>query len=242
MIVAPSNYENCANQIKHWDTSDSEQNYQCNLTSAKTRATLEKFNYIDYDIEYRFNSHGFRAPEFDQEFDIVCFGCSFTMGTGVREEHTWPFVLSKLTGLTVANLGHAGSSNDTAYRMARHYLPYLKPKYAIWLQTDKHRIEIIDQDLKNPMNILATSGDNIYTSSEFVKLWMSSSVNQCLNLAKNTDAFKYLCHQASIKDIVIPRNQVTFEDLGRDLIHPGPKTYQKLAEYIKSLLGIQAQH
>jgi hypothetical protein len=237
MTPAPSNYSRLANQTVFWDTSDNKETYQKNLKNSKAFEQLQRLNYVDYTIEYQFNSHGFRTQEFEKKLDAVCFGCSFTMGTGVRYEHTWPVQLSQLTGLQIANLGHAGSSNDTAYRMARHYLEFLQPKYAIWLQTDAHRIEIIDESIKTVINILASDYNNLHANNLFVKTWMASEINQQINLDKNTQAFQQLCYQASVIPIILPRNDIEVLDLARDLQHPGPRSYQQLAEKISLLLA-----
>ena len=237
MTPAPSNYLRLANQTVFWDTSDSIITYKNNLDDYKSSVLLRDLGYVDYEISYVFNSHGFRTQEFDQDTDIVCFGCSFTMGTGVRQEHTWPAQLSQLTGLQVANLGHAGSSNDTAYRMARHYLQFLQPKYAIWLQTDAHRIEIIDESIKTVINILASDYNNLHANNLFVKTWMTSEINQQINLDKNTQAFRQLCYQESVIPIILPRSDIQVLDLARDLQHPGPRSYQQLAEKIGLLMA-----
>lgn len=237
MTPASTNYLRLANQTVFWDTSDNHETYQKNSKNSKSFEQLQRLNYVDYTIEYQFNSHGFRTHEFEKKLDVVCFGCSFTMGTGVRNEHTWPVQLSQLTGLQVANLGHAGSSNDTAYRMARHYLQFLQPKWAIWLQTDAHRIEIIDQSTNIVMNILASDSDNLFSDNLFIKTWMSSDINQQLNLDKNTQAFKYLCEQASVIPIILSPRDITVLDLARDLQHPGPRSYQQLAEKISLLIA-----
>ena len=240
MKPAPSNYSHRANQTVFWDTSDNDETYQKNCKNSNAFEQLKQFNYLDYTIEYQFNSHGFRTQEFGGKLDVVCFGCSFTMGTGVRNEHTWPIQLSQLTGLQVANLGHAGSSNDTAYRMARHYLQLLRPKWAIWLQTDAHRIEIIDQSTNIVMNILASDINNLFSDNLFIKTWMSSDINQQLNLDKNTQAFKYLCDQASVIPIILSPGDIPWLDLARDLQHPGPRSYQQLAEKISLLIANQS--
>ena len=232
MTPAPSNYLHLANQTVFWDTSDSINTYENNLMDCKHSVLLHDLGYVDYEISYVFNSHGFRTQEFNKDTDIVCFGCSFTMGTGVRREHTWPSRLADLTGLTVVNLGHAGSSNDTAYRMARHYLHVLRPKYAIWLQTDAHRIEIIDESVNTVINILASDYNNLHANNLFVKTWMTSEINQQINLDKNTQAFQQLCYQASVIPIILPHSDIQVLDLARDLQHPGPRSYQQLAKKI----------
>ena len=235
------NYTNKASRIFNWDTSDNQEQYAKNLAVSEIRQRLVGLGFIDHPIEYKFNSHGFRTAEFDRNFDLVCFGCSFTMGTGIYSQDTWPSQLADITGLQVANLGHAGSSNDTVFRFANHYLKFLKPKYAVWLQTDRHRIELLDESVPMSLNILAGDTKNPCAGDFFVKTWFSNDVNQRLNLEKNTLAFQYLCQSLDITPIILPRETIVTKPFpqgdARDLIHPGPEEYKKLAHHVKDLLN-----
>jgi hypothetical protein len=230
------NYSSVANSTVYWDTSDSEATYLKNIQNPTTCQQLQDLGFLNSVIPYQFNSHGFRTAEFDQPVDIVCFGCSFTMGTGVPESDTWPSQLQKLSGMTLANLGHAGSSNDTAFRFANYYLNLLKPKYAVWQQTDNHRLELLDDYIPLSQNILASDTHNPCAGDYFVKTWFSSSSNQLINCQKNTLAFRQLCNDLNIQHLILPRSQILKIDHARDLQHPGKKSYQDLAEHVKKTL------
>ena len=104
------NYSRVAGKTLHWDTTDNKDAYAKNLQNPAAHLRLSDLGFLNTPIDYQYNSHGFRTAEFDQLFDAVCFGCSFTMGTGVHARDTWPEQLADLTGLQVANLGHAGSN------------------------------------------------------------------------------------------------------------------------------------
>ena len=239
MKLIPHNYHWAVNKTVLWDTSDSESTYLKHLANPKTKLELEKLGYIDIPITYAFNSHGFRTVEFDQSVDAVCFGCSFTMGTGLFEHQTWPAQLSEISGMTTINLGHAGSSNDTAVRMAMHYLPILKPQYAFWVQTDCHRIELLDDQSNLCINLLANDqSDDLYHRDNFVKQWFASDSNQKIHLEKNTRAFRHLCNELDIICVVLSRNTVVKLDLARDLMHPGIKSNRALAEQFAKAPGI----
>jgi hypothetical protein len=235
------NYSQLAGKTVHWDTMDNQEWYQKNIKNPKAHARLVELGFLDTKINYRYNSHGFRTAEFDRPIDIVCFGCSFTLGTGVHESDTWPGQLQSLTGMQVANLGHSGSSNDTAFRFAAHYLPLLKPKYAVWLQTDMHRVELLDDSIPISMNMIATDTHNPCANDYFIKTWFSSVSNQQLNLQKNTLAFNHLCDSLDIISVIIPREQLPdqgpFPNGGaRDLTHPGAGYYKELAQQITTVI------
>jgi hypothetical protein len=236
------NYSQLAGKTVHWDTMDNQAWYQKNIKNPKTHARLVELGFLGVDIKYQYNSHGFRTAEFDRPIDIVCFGCSFTLGTGVHESDTWPGQLQSFTGMQVANLGHSGSSNDTAFRFAAHYLPLLKPKYAVWLQTDMHRVELLDESISLSINVIATDTHNPCVNDYFIKTWLSSKKNQQLNLQKNTLAFEQLCNSMGIKCIIMPRAHML--DRGpfpngnaRDLTHPGADDYKEVAQQVTTVIA-----
>jgi hypothetical protein len=230
------NYNDVAGSIQYWDTSDSFERYCQNLNNFEQKKILEKYNFIDSTIEYRFNRDGFRGDEISNQ-ECLCFGCSFTMGTGIEEEHTWPAKLSNLLSISVANLGHAGSSNDSALRFALHYIPKIKPKLAIWVQTDQYRLEIINEQQNIVDNIIVNLIDDLpYRNDHFIKHWTLCETNQQLNLVKNTLAFRQLCQEHNTRCVILPRDSVVSIDLARDLMHPGRLSNTKLAERISRLI------
>jgi hypothetical protein len=231
------NYSQLAEKTVHWDTSDNKEWYFKNTQNIDARRRLAELGFLDTTINYKYNSHGFRTAEFDQPFDVVCFGCSFTMGTGVHVQDTWPEQLSIFTGMKVANLGHAGSSNDTAFRFAAHYLPLLRPRYAVWLQTDMHRLELLDDAIPLSMNMMVGDTANPCANDYFIKTWFSSSSNQQLNLQKNTLAFEHLCNSLGITAIIMPRKQVVRSRTARDLQHPGANDYKQLAQHVQTVIA-----
>jgi hypothetical protein len=230
------NYNCVANTVQYWDTSDSSDQYLKNLRDVDNRKLLEKYNFIDAIIEYRFNSDGFRGPEIISP-ECLCFGCSFTMGTGLQEEYTWPEQLSKIINTSIANLGHAGSSNDSAVRFAMHYISTLKPKIAVWVQTDEFRLEIINEHTQIVDNIIINQiNDSPYKNDHYIQQWTLYGINQKLNLNKNTLAFKQICQENNTRCIIIPRSGVLNLDMARDLMHPGKESNIKLAEKIAQLV------
>jgi hypothetical protein len=234
------NYSQVAGKTLHWDTTDNKDSYANNLQNPTAYQRLSDLGFLNTQIDYRYNSHGFRTAEFDRKFDAVCFGCSFTMGTGVHSRDTWPEQLQTLTGLSTANLGHAGSSNDTAVRFALHYLPLLRPRYAVWLQTDMHRIELLDESFPMSLNIIASDTQNPCANDFFIKTWFTSPINQQLNLQKNTLAFEQLCNSLGIRSIILTRDHAEDrpfpESNARDLIHLGADAYNTLAQKVKTML------
>lgn len=51
----------------------------------------------------------------NDEHAIGCFGCSFTYGSGIRSEDTWPFLLQQKTNTNCLNFGTIGAGIDSIY-------------------------------------------------------------------------------------------------------------------------------
>lgn len=77
----------------------------------------DHFKNFPYPIEYRFNSRGFRGPEWPDsrpqlQDAIWCIGDSFTTGVGSPLSHTWPVRLGEKISRPVLNVSLAGCSNE----------------------------------------------------------------------------------------------------------------------------------
>jgi len=77
-------------------------------------ADKKHFRDFPYQIQYKYNSRGFRDNEWPDDLDgaIWCFGDSFTAGIGSPLEHTWPQILQELSGIRTINISMDGASNQ----------------------------------------------------------------------------------------------------------------------------------
>lgn len=127
--------------VKQWNSPDSEENYNP-INSGRP-------NYSPDEIEYHFNSMGYRCDEFslESEFPILFMGCSFTEGEGLPMNEVWSYhIHNKIKSVTNKNipfwsLGKGGTSIDYAARCFYEYAPQLKPKYAFYLMSGISRRE-----------------------------------------------------------------------------------------------------
>jgi len=93
-------------------------NFYKNKTVCKlsAEANVVVDNYKNINIEYIFDENGYRLfrPESFENIkdEIFCFGCSFTLGFGLPEDHTWPYILSKKINMKPINYGVGGISTD----------------------------------------------------------------------------------------------------------------------------------
>ena len=91
--------------------------------------------YGEKDITYRFNSSGYRCPEFNVEADIriLAIGCSCVLGQALPQaaifHERFAERLRADTGRSVVlwNLGYCGASNDYISRLLHLAVPRLDP-------------------------------------------------------------------------------------------------------------------
>ena len=71
--------------------------------------------YPEQDFDYKFNSWGFRGPEYDQFINTpvnICLGDSFTVNVGGPISHSWASQLAEHFDIPTLNLGMDGAGND----------------------------------------------------------------------------------------------------------------------------------
>ena len=213
-----SPFINYANSTLQWLAPDSEQNYKKNLR--KKNLTRTEKTALQLDVSYTFNSDGFRSSEFLEKQSCILFlGCSYTQGIGVPQQLTWPEILAKKLSVVAYNLACAGSSSDTAFRLCYHWLEYLKPVCVIWAIPEPARTELILQ------NNTAYQFGPWDSNSGFYRQWAANPANSELNAAKNLFAVQYLCDSAGVPCVSLSVAKMRIQDLGRDLVHPGPRSH-----------------
>jgi hypothetical protein len=91
-----------SNKTLKFSSTDSEESFIVN----KERLG-EDWEYFNKEIEYNYNSWGYRSKEFDELKDdyMIVFGCSFTEGIGLHYDDLWATKLGKELNLDVLNLG-----------------------------------------------------------------------------------------------------------------------------------------
>lgn len=104
------------------------------------------------NVEYKFNSHGYRCSEFDSDAEnrILAIGCSLTLGVGLPYHKSWPYRFYEMIrdpgacSTVLWNLGMFGESNDYIARMLKCAVAKLKPTIVIVLFTGFSRREYVD--------------------------------------------------------------------------------------------------
>jgi hypothetical protein len=224
----------CANKILKWFPTDTQELYEQNLKDPIQKQQLDEYGWVDADITYINNSHGFRTSEFEPSENFLALGCSFTQGIGLPQHCVWPELLSNLVNIPVFNLGVPGSSLDTCYRVAKHYVPLLKPKFVVMLQPEHTRMEIFLED--SVYIHLPSSPDFLnFQKSYWIKSWYANEQNSKTLMQKNIDAIAWVCKQNQVDFYQVDHDLVYKYhgpqlDLARDLKHSGKKFHKKLAK------------
>jgi len=207
---------------------DSEERYEENLKNYISKLRLQKFNWIDSTFTYKFNSHGFRCDEFTEDPGVMFLGCSHTCGIGLPIENTWAYLVSQQLNLKMINLGIGGSGLDTAFRLANHYIPQLKPKVLIHLQSHQARFSLVTK------NTIYEFLPSIYPK-EFEKFyfeWINYKENLILHELKHNLAIETLCNKNNIKYLTFPLENFITLDYARDLSHLGILSQQLFAKRV----------
>ena len=239
--VPPHFGQEYANQELEWLPTDTEENFRRLMQDPDHR---EYFARLGWDqpraITYRFNSHGFRADEFDSGPYLLALGCSYTIGIGLPDSCTWPRLVSNRLGLRCANLAWGGYSADTCYRLAEYWVDTLQPDYVCMLAPPRHRIELLlapGTNNSTPFEVfLPQSQSSLFNSNDiFMQHWFLNSENAEINLRKNTRALQQLCREQHIPCTVIDAENHMWrsrEEIGyaRDFMHGGPDIHEILAE------------
>lgn len=244
-----------AGTTRNWIVSDTEELYQENFSDPAYRKQLEEYGWNDTSITYKFNSEGFRSDEFNlnSERDSVVFlGCSFTMGVGIPFEDSWTYRVSRELNLRCYNLGVGGTSADGCFRLARHWIPILKPKYVCLLTPALGRMELLDETdihgflpmrlvplemrekLYRATKIIKNSGKkdshSYVESNTFYETWITNEINTVLNREKNQLAIQQICEKNNVCFF-----QLTTEETG-PIFNPKGFNKKSLTEKARDLI------
>jgi hypothetical protein len=227
-----------ANRTVDWLPPDTKESYE-NLI--RDPAHREYFANLGWDhpgaITYKFNSHGFRADEFDGGPYLLALGCSYTVGIGLPVESTWAYQTAQALNLKCANLAWGGYSADTCYRLAEYWVNELKPDYVCMLVPPQHRVELLleDPNLRFEVFMPQSKSDYFKESDTYLKHWFLNEENARINQRKNIRAIKQLCTEVNIPCKIYNAEDFmcrSREEIGyaRDYMHGGPIAHKILAD------------
>lgn len=228
-----SPYYQYAGKTLKWLVSDTQKLYVENLRTRKY--LLVKNGWLPFkNIDYSFNSHGFRCDEFSNEDSIIFLGCSFTAGVGLSLEDTFAYLIAKKLNLKLINLGIGSSGVNTSYRLGSYWIPRLKPKIVVYMEPDYARLDLVVGD--TPTFLLPNLVPN-ELKKFYEDYWLADDTNFYLNGEKSKLALKHICLTNNIKFFSGPIfHYLMYKDHARDLSHAGIISHKHCAEYILNSL------
>jgi hypothetical protein len=231
----PHQYSEHKNKELPWLIIDFEITHENNLKN--NRELLEKYNWIDRQFTYKFNSHGFRSDEFSHDSSIMFFGCSNTVGIGLPLEDTWAYQVAKKLDLKCFNLAIGATGPDTSFRLANHYIPQIKPKIVVYAEPHPSRFSLLsDDDIYQftTHNITSMKYTDTKKLESFYQHWILNDENIKLNSIKHRLAIQAICQQYNIKFVFAESYaELPYDlDFARDLMHPGVESNKIFAELI----------
>ena len=217
----------------------------------KNRQAAVKEGWTEHNIKYKINSYGFRHHEEFREDrnSLVAIGCSNTFGIGVNYEQSWPYYVAKELGLNPINLGQPGGSIQACYRVAREWIPIIKPKVVMWFVPDPARRELyalVGSEVSKQDQIIAPRAVSHWQRDLKLKnYWETVNENESETIMHKRayyDAMEHVCRDTKLGVIRIPvTRQGTWHNPGegemgnpdtsycaRDMMHPGPRTHKEI--------------
>jgi len=129
----------------------------------------QHFTSYPHQVEYRYNSRGYRDQEWPDSFhelqnSIWCVGDSFTVGLGSPVSHTWPWLLQQFTQKRTINVSMDGASNFWMHRKCLELCQQIKPKIIVIHWSYITRSEIADDNLNDEQRRLHYSRELLDTT------------------------------------------------------------------------------
>jgi hypothetical protein len=205
---------------------------------------LNHFNSYPYDIEYSYNSRGYRGDNWPDNLDdlkksVWCIGDSFTSGVGNPLEHTWPYILEKQLKIKCINIGLDGASNNWIKRRAIDIINHVSPKLIVIQWSYINRRESDNSMLNDELRCLWTD-DNSDDEDDITNT--IDCINAVESSNKNTTIIHSFVPNFSGKvniNFNLPNNrnikEVTQLDLARDGFHYG---HQSAGQFVYKLLKL----
>jgi hypothetical protein len=224
-----------ANKLLYWVEGDSMERWEKKFNDANYQGFFKLNGWThEHAIEYKFNSHGFRCKEFDNEASYIALGCSHTSGTGLPVEKTWPHLLFEMTNIPVLNLGVGGASLDTCFRLLDYYVNNLNILGVFVLEPEIYRFEMFIDE--TPTCFLPKHFEHSHPHLEIYKHWISSEENSAVALKKNRYCMQYICDMHNINLVSIEKSPTAYPDFARDLQHHGFESQKRFAETFYRLI------
>lgn len=186
------------------------------------------FKSYPYEIDYVYNSRGFRDQEWpdstqDLKNAVWCIGDSFTVGLGAPVEHTWPRRLGKKSGQRIINISMDGASNQWIARTVEKIVCEIDPTNIVIMWSYTHRRE-------SDNNALDDECRRMYFEEKQTELNPAADWQDFLNCKSRVDSitksvqFAVPCFHPEILNVYKCWNSIKGQDWP-----PAPNTLKELS-------------
>lgn len=212
------------------------------------------WEYRSKQVLYNRNSLGHRCKELNTLSDdfILFIGCSLTEGVGVALEDSFTYKLAQKLNMDYYNLGLAGSGADLLSENLSMWFKNINkiPKLVViqWPAPNRHyqrfadgltpvgawinvRYDVVPDEVKRATKYDFVNEDVI---KNFVNACDAGYFEHYFNVLRTTTLNFLDC--LGIKYIEFTDSDFPKLDVGRDLIHPGTKSNEALAEWLRSII------
>lgn len=238
---------NSKSQTTEWMPTDSQESFERLIKDPVHYEYFKSHGWLEPGaITYQLNGEGFRCDEFESDAPcMVALGCSYTVGIGLPLEDIWPTLVGTALGLKVYNLGWGGYSADTCYRLARYWIPMLRPQVVCMLTPPGARVELCTIDGPHPPVevFMPMSRSMLFTESDvYLKHWFGNDDNHWFNQEKNILAIKSIAESNNAKFASInvdDEGSCSRDTVGyaRDYMHTGPVGHLQMAKTLLNKLS-----
>ena len=222
------------NSTAKWFSLDNEENFN----KLKLNPPHKDWNYTSDNVNYTFNSLGYRGDEIDtpSNFTILVCGSSSTFGTGLDDTQIWPYHLKqrfnkeKINNTKLINLGVAGVPNDYITRLLYRSIDTIKPDLVVVLYAWLNWGEFIQEDgtviHKKLVPDQSAGFDNITVRENFIK-----NFNMVNLICKNTRLISLKVRDLKTVHSTV-KEKLGRDDSARDGWHLGPSVHKEFANQL----------
>jgi len=236
-----SKYFKYSNQSISWLYADTKEIYDYNLKHNYDE--LEKQGWIDFDIKYTFNEHGYRSDSFLKNCTILFNGCSQTVGTGMPLDMMWSKITADHYEVFHHNIAIGGSDWSHATQRALYWIPILKPKIYVFKHPPISRLNWwVNEDHGDDEFFAGNCGNGLPSDSKYKREYLDLFVNEKNQEWRRfiyTNLLNQICQEYDCKIIHLPEGSpYKIKDIkplettyARDLFHLGVNENKVLGEY-----------
>lgn len=194
----------------------------------------DHYRSFDLNVDYVFNSLGYREPDNYTKNAIICIGDSFTVGLGLPIELTFPKRLQHYLGHPVLNFGLNGASNEWIARKLEIILKYFEPTAIVVHYSFSHRRELDEPAWSDDERTMCD--EHLYSEGINYNNWLNCYNRICELPGNIIHSFIHEWHTTNLRppNTMHPRRI----DFSRDGFHYGPKSSDLFAKALASKISI----